>query len=395
MRGFAPGPPAAMAAEDAAQPAPRAEGEEGPPPLAAAGSRRPHWVVVAIFLILLVGALAYARAFLMPVMLAFILALVFSPVRRFLDRRGLPSGVSALTIVATLLAGLAVGLLLLVEPAQDWAREAPEIGRELDRKLRDLIGSAQAVMEAGEQVDGMATAAEEDVQQVVVQEPSYLASFAMQTPEVAGQVLFVLVLLLFILASGDMFYEKIVHVAPTFKDKRRAMRIAFDVERKLSRYLFTITLINAGLGVAVGTAMWALDMPNAPLFGVLAFALNFIPYIGALGGVALAGITGLVTFDELGRALAPAAAYLALTSLEGQIVTPWFVGRRLKMNTVAIFIAVAFWAWLWSLVGMLLAVPLLVATRAFCEHIPSLRPVGDFLSARGAEAEEDEEDAAA
>ena len=126
-------------------------------------------------------------------------------------------------------------------------------------------------------------------------------------------------------------------------------------------------------------------MPNAILFGVLAFAFNFVPYLGAMVGVVIAALVGLRTFDLTVAALRPAVAYLILTLFEGQLATPYFVGRRLEMNPVVIFLSVALWAWLWSIVGMLVAVPLLVAVRTFCEHIPSLQAFGTFLSARGSE----------
>jgi predicted PurR-regulated permease PerM len=352
----------------------------------------PRWAVIGIFLLLLIAAIGYARVFLMPVLLAFLLALVFSPVRRFMSRRGLPAGLSALVIVGTLLAALTVGAVVLADPVRGWIDSAPDIGRTLETKVRSLLGSAQAVVEAGKQVNEIATGGQsEDVQEVVVREPGFLSTFAFQAPAMVAQIAFTLVLLLFLLSSGDMFYEKLVHVMPTFKDKRRAMRIAYDIERKLSRYLFTITLINAGLGIAIGLAMWAIGMPNPLLFGVVAFAFNYAPYLGALCGLAITSIVGLMTFDQLGHALLPGSAYFALTAVEGQFITPYFVGRRLEMNTVVIFLSIAFWAWLWSVIGMLVAVPLLVMVRAFCEHIPKLEPVGDFLSVRGGELPDEED----
>jgi predicted PurR-regulated permease PerM len=355
----------------------------------------PRWAVVGIFILLLIVGLAYARNFLVPVVLSFLLALVFSPMRRFLERWGLPSGLSALLIVGTLLVVLVTGVLMVAGPVKGWVDNAPEIGRQLEERLRTLRGSAEAVMEAGKQVNEIASAAQDkNAPEVVVQQPDFLSGFVFSTPAALAQMMLTLLLLFFLLASGDMFYEKIVHVLPTFKDKRRAMRIACDIERKLSRYLFTITIINAGLGVAIGMAMWLLGIPNPVLFGTMGFAFNYVPYLGPLIGVALTAIVGLITFDEIGLALISTATYFALTSLEGQLITPYFVGRRLEMNTVVIFLSVALWAWLWSVIGMLIAVPLLVAIRAFCEHIPQLEPLGDFLSARGIESA-NEEDAAA
>lgn len=351
----------------------------------------PRWAAIGTFLLLLVASIAYARAFLIPVVLGFLLALVFSPVRRFLERRGIPSGLSALFIVGTLVAMLMAGVVVLAEPVGGWIDNAPAIGRQVEEKVQSLLGSARTVVEAGKQVNEITSGGEdENVQKVKMREPGIFASLASVAPAILAQAAFILVLLLFLLSSGDMFYEKLVHVMPTFKDKRQAMRIAYDIERKLSRYLFTITLINAGLGAAIGTSMWLLGMPNPLLFGVIGFAFNYVPYLGAVSGMAIATIVGLITFDQVGYALLPGAVYFALTALEGQFVTPYFVGRRLEMNTVVIFLSVALWAWLWSVIGMLVAVPLLVTIRAFCEHIPQLEPLGDFLSARGSESEDEE-----
>ncbi len=226
------------------------------------------------------------------------------------------------------------------------------------------------------------------MQEVVVQEKGYLGLIASTAPSVLIQIVMVMVLLFFVLASEDMFYEKIVHVMPTFRDKRKAMKIARDIERKLSRYLLTISIINALLGVAVGLTMWACGMPNPLLFAMIGCLFNYVPYIGAIAGSMIALLVGLLTFGGVAAAIVPAIAYYLLTAIEGQFVTPYFVGRYLKLNTVVVFIAVAFWAWSWSVVGMLVAVPLLVTIRTFCEHIPRLEPFGDFLSARGAEVEE-------
>ena len=372
--------------------------DPGPPSSGGA----PKWAVVGIFLLLLVGGLAYARTFLTPVILGFLLALVFSPVRRLLSRSRIPDGAAAAVIVLGIVGVLVLLGVLLSGPVSGWIDDAPRIGERLAERVSKIRASfggdedAPSVGEVVQQVEDAAVAAggDDDVQEVVIQEQSSLGRLATSAPDVLIQTVMVLVLLFFILASGDMFYEKIVHVMPTFRDKRRAMRIAHDIERKLSQYLLTITVINALLGAAIGAAMWAFGMPNPLLFALLGWLLNYVPYIGALGGVAVTVAAGLLTFETTGAALAPAAVYYLLTAIEGQFVTPYFVGRNLRLNTVVVFIAVAFWAWLWSVVGMLVAVPLLVTVRTFCEHVPELEPLGDFLSARGAEVEDEEANAA-
>jgi predicted PurR-regulated permease PerM len=187
-----------------------------------------------------------------------------------------------------------------------------------------------------------------------------------------------------------MFYEKIVHAMPTFRDKRQAITIGYDIEQKLSRYLLTVTLINAGLGTSIGLAMALIGMPNPLLFGVLGFVLNYIPYLGLLCGAGFATIVGFITFDHAAYALVPGAVYIGLNAIEAQFVTPYLVGRRLEMNPVVVFLSIALWAWLWSIVGMLVAVPLLVAIRTFCDHVPRLHGVRDFLSSRGSEMRNDD-----
>lgn len=354
----------------------------------------PRWAIVGIFLLMLISGLAAARDFLMPVLMAFLLALVFTPLRRTMNRIGLPSWLCALLVIFGLLTAIGAGMLLLSQPIADWATRAPQLGGQIEEKLRSLRQPVEDIAQAGEQIDELANVASPDAETtptVEVKQQGLSARMAAMAPLIAAQASFVLVLLFFLLASGDMFYEKLVHVMPTWTDKRRALRIAFDIERRLSRYLSTITLINALLGCCVAGAMWMIDMPTPLLFGLMAFMLNFIPYIGAVLGVVISAVIGLISLPEPWMALLPGGAYFALTTLEGQFVTPYFVGRVLQLNTVIVFVSIAFWAWLWSAVGMIIAVPTLVVIRVLCEHIAALEPLGDFLTARGAEIEPEED----
>jgi predicted PurR-regulated permease PerM len=352
----------------------------------------PRWIGLALFVYASVAVLAQAKNFLVPVVLAFLLAMVFAPLRRFLGRRGIPSAVSSFVIVLTLLAGFFAVVAALAMPVSTWIENAPKIERQVQVKLRDLSASLNGIYEANESLK-QAAAPEEpgkaEVQRVEMAGDGVFTNAVLLAPSVMTQFLFTFVLLLFLLASGDMFYEKLVHVIPTLKDKRRAVRIVYGIERQLSRYLMTITLINAGLGICVGVAMWQLGMPSPLVFGVIGFVFNFIPYLGAIAGALLAGAVALVAFDDVSWTFIVAAVYLGLTAIEGQFVTPYFVGRKLRVNTVMVFLAVSFWAWLWSAVGMIVAVPLLVTVKTFCDHIDVLHDLGDFLSERHAESEPD------
>ena len=348
---------------------------------------RPSWAVIGIFLIAAGAVFVAAKNLLMPVVFAFLLALTFSPVRRAADKTGIPSGITAAVIVAGLLAIIVAGIAGLSAPIRGYMSDAPALLAQAEDKLRMISSTVSTVAEAGEQIEEVAATGDGDAQTVKIEEPGAIAKFAATAPAVLAQIVLSLALLFFILASGDMFYEKTVHSIPRFKDKRRAVQIIYDIEAKLSRYFFTITIINAGLGVAIGTAMWLMGMPNPVLFGVLAFVFNFVPYVGAVAGVTLSFVVGLLALDTVADAALAAAAYFSLTTIEGQFVTPYAVGKSLKLNTVAVFLAVALWAWLWSVIGMIVAMPILIALRVFAEHIPMLNGLGDFLSARHAELE--------
>jgi predicted PurR-regulated permease PerM len=200
-----------------------------------------------------------------------------------------------------------------------------------------------------------------------------------RTPAFLANVLVMFILLYFLLASGDQFLRKLVRIAPRFEDKRRAVEIAHDIEQRISVYLQTITLINLGLGISVAIAAYFVGLPNAPLWGFLAFALNFIPYLGALIGIAISFVISLLTFDSLGHALVLPAIYLGYNIIEGNFVTPYILSRILTLNTVIVFFSIMFWTWLWGIPGALLAVPILATFKIVSDHVDFLRPVGDFI----------------
>ena len=343
---------------------------------------KPSWAMIGIFLILASAAFIYAKAVLMPVVLAFLLAVTFAPVRRALEKIKVPSGIAAALITIGLLLGLLGAFAGVSAPLSDYIANAPQYLADAEDKLRSVSETVEKVTKVGEGMEIAAAEAGDEVQTVKVREPNVAERVASVAPIILAQIVLTLALLFFILASGDMFSEKIVHSISRFKDKRRAVRIIRDIETKLSRYFFTITVINAGLGVAIGLAMWAMGMPHPYLFALFAFVFNFVPYVGAVLGVGIATVIGIITFDEVATAVLAGFVYFCLTSFEGQFVTPYAVGKSLKLNTVVVFIAVAFWGWMWSVIGMIVAMPILIALRAFSEHIPSLYSLGDFLSGR-------------
>lgn len=348
--------------------------------LAESQSPKPSWALVGLFWFMAFTALTVAQSFFIPIAVALLIALVFSPVRR----AGMKVGIGPVTFASlsvSVLVALSGCLLFFVSaPLQAGLAAAPDLAEEATTKLMGVFGAIEPMLDAGEQLSEIATP-EEDT--VVVRESGALSLLTEATPVIIGQIIFALTLAFFLIASGDMFYEKLVEVMPTIKDKKNAIQISREIEEQLSTYLLTITTINAGAATCVALAMWALGIPNALLIGLAAFVLNYIPYLGPLSGVVLTFFFALAIEDTLVAAIIPAAVYWLIMTVEGQVVTPVLVGRRLKLNPVVVFLSVALWAWLWSIMGMFLATPMLIALKAFSDKVEGLNPLGRFLAQRG------------
>ncbi len=355
------------------------------------------FAVTGIFVILAIYALYFGREFFMPVVLAFLFALTLTPIVRFLRKRGVPSALSATLLVVVSAAMVGLGGYLLSGPVMQLINDAPQIGRTLTERIEELRGPFDRLMQISAQIDNVTdTVNEAGVMKVAVQQPGILSQAAGTMLSVGTNAAIVLVLSLFLLASGTLFYEKIVQSFATMSEKKRALRIVYDVEREVSRYLLTVAAINAALGAVIGLGLWAIGMPSPLLWGVMAGLLNFLPYIGALTTIVIVAAISIVSFDSLSYAMVAPAFVIACNIVEGQIVTPLIVGRRLELNAVAIFIAVAFWSWLWGFIGALIAVPLLVVVKVFCDHFEGLQSFGNFLAAQqnGEEEDDEEEDEA-
>jgi predicted PurR-regulated permease PerM len=351
---------------------------------------------LGLFLFALVYALYFARDFFLPVVLAFLLALMLTPIVRFLRKHGVPEVLSATLLVFASMIGIGTAGYMLSGPVVELVNNAPQIGRQLSERMEDFRRPFERFMEVSRQVDEVAeTAVETDVQRVVVSQPGIVSRAAGNLLSAGTTAAITFVLSLFLLASGTMFYEKIVQSFARMSEKKRALRVVYDVEREVSRYLLTISVINAGLGTVIAAGLWAIGMPMPFVFGAAAALLNFLPYVGAAVTILLVAVISIVTFDSFAYALIAPLFVMTCTIIEGNMITPLTVGRRLEINAVAIFIAVAFWSWLWGFVGALIAVPLLVIIKVFCDHFDSLSHVGNFLAAQQTfeEAEEDKEKA--
>ena len=335
-----------------------------------------------ILLVLLTIGFYFAKEVILPLLMGTLLALTLSPMVRNLARFGLAPVVTATALILLLGMAVAGSALLVSGPVSGWIGDAPQLGTELKIKLQSLASSVAVMKKASDQVEQATTGSTDPaVQKVVVQSPGLLTMAVSNVMSVFATTLVTLVLALFLLASGDLFYVKLIDAFPRFGDKKRALRIVYGIERSVSRYLAMVTMINAALGVVIGTGMWLIGMPQPLVWAFVAFFVNFLPYIGPLFGAALATAVAVVSFDHLGHAALAPAIYLGSTTLEGQFITPVLLGRQLELNTVSVFVTVVFWGWLWGIAGGLMAVPFLVCLKVICDNVASLNTLGTFLSA--------------
>ncbi|HEV2852708.1 MAG TPA: AI-2E family transporter [Thermoanaerobaculia bacterium] len=336
--------------------------------------------LTGLFILAAFYTLYLARAFFLPIILSFLLSFLLSPLVRWLKKLHIPEGLSAALLVFGLLGLLGLGIYELSGPAYEWATQAPKSLRNVEDKLRALKKPVQTVSKATEQVEKITkVAGGQEPAKVTVSTESLGERVFSQATDFISNGIVMFILLYFLLAAGDMFLRKLIKVMPSLSDKKRAVEIARQIETEISAYLATITLINAILGVAVWGIMSLIGLPNALLWGVLAFVTNYIPYLGAIVMIAVLAMVGFLSFDDLGHALMAPGAFVGLNLLESYFLTPMILGRRLTLNPVVIFLGLTFWGWLWGITGAVLAVPIMVVLKIFCDHSEPLAPIGEFL----------------
>ncbi len=345
----------------------------------------PALAVTGLFVLASFYTLYFCRSLLLPLVLAGLLWLLLSPVVRGLKRLHIPEPLGAGLVLLTVLGGVGFGIYQLSGPAVDWMQRAPQSLRAAEVKLRDIKRSVQKLGRATEQVERMADVSANPGQRppavaVAVQStPTLRERLFSQATDLVTDAVVMLILLYFLLASGDLFLRKLIRVLPRLEDKRRAVDIARQVERDISGYLGTVTMINLGLGAAVAICFTLIGVPTPLLWGAMVTFTNFVPYLGPAINYAVFAMIGLLTFATVPRMLAPAGLFLVLNVLEAYLITPMVLGKRLTLNPVMLFVGLTFWGWLWGIVGAILAVPILVVCKIFCDHIEPLAPIGEFL----------------
>jgi len=335
--------------------------------------------LTGLFVLAVFYTIYFMRSILLPIVLALLLSYLLRPIVRGLAQLKIPLPVDAALILIGFFALIGYGISALATPAVGWLQKAPEGLTELQHKLLPVKKSVAQVTQATGEIEKLATTNAE-TKTVEVKRHPITEMFFMRTPEFIASSVLLSILLYFLLVYDQVFIAKLVKLLPTLSDKKTAVGIAHDIELQVSRYLFTVTAINTCLGLAVGTAVGLLGLRNPVMWGVMVALLNFVPYLGALTGIICMTIGAALSFESLGYALIFPSVYLAFGVLEGSFITPWVMGRSLTLNPVIILLSLTFWGWMWGIVGIILAVPILAAIKIFCAHITPMEPFAEFLS---------------
>jgi predicted PurR-regulated permease PerM len=259
--------------------------------------------------------------------------------------------------------------------------------RRLESRLfffKQPIANLQSV---GQQVEKIAEAPTGQAKAVAVAGPGLSSRLFSGTTSALIGLGTTITLLFFLLMSGDLFLRRFVEILPSFRNKKQAVEISREIERNISSYLATITLMNLLVGALTGVVVYFCGLSDPVLWGTLVFILNYVPIIGPLCGLGTLLLAGLLTFEPLWQAALPAGIYLVIHLLEGQFITPMLLARRFILNPVLVILSIIFWYWMWGVPGALLAVPVLATVKIVCDRIGPLMAIGHFL---GGEAPQQE-----
>jgi len=333
-----------------------------------------------LFILAGLAALYVASAIILPVVLAFILMLLLQPAVRLLERVHLPRTLGALLVIM-LAVGTLVGLVAALSlPAATWAEKLPQGIPRLEAHLVVLKRPIQAVQALIQQAEQATDTPGKIGSTVAIRRDLGISGVLFAGTRAVVDGLFTTVLVLyFLLISGDIFLRRIVEILPTFSEKRQAVDISQQIGEDISAYLVTITVMNAAVGVATAAAMYLCGLGDPLLWGATAFLLNYVPILGPLFGTGIFLLAGMLTFDSLWWALLPPALYFGIHLIEGETLTPMLLAKRFTLNPVLVILALVFWFWMWGVPGAILAVPLLAILKIICDRVRQLKALGHFL----------------
>jgi len=348
--------------------------------------------VLAVIAVVLV--LQYAQGMLIPIVLGLLISYALEPVVVALSRWHLPRPIGAAIVMLLLVGGSGWLLYGLRGEATAIVNQLPEAARRLRRMVEtDPPAGTNAIQQVQKAANELQKAADSaapprapaGVQRVQVEAPpfsiaDYVVWGSISVATAAGQLVLILFLVYFLLASGDLYRRKMVKIAgPSLTEKKITLQILSDIDRQIEMFLVVQVLTSAVVALATWIAFRALGLQQAAVWGIVAGVLNSIPYFGP---VIVTGGTALVAFLQFGNvhmAVIVSGVSLVITSLEGFLLTPWLTSRTSRMNAVAIFLGLLFWGWVWNVWGMLLAVPMLVVLKAVCDHVEDFQAVGELL----------------
>ena len=340
--------------------------------------------------------LQWARSFCIPVLLGVLVSYALSPVVTFLHQWRIPRAVGAGVLLLGILGGIGTLAYSLSDDAAALIETLPDAAQNVRQTLhREGLRSADVIdhmQKAASQLEraanengGQAALAPSGVTRVQIELPkldvrNYLRTGTMGAVGLAGQASVVLLLVFFLLAAGDTFRRKVVKIAgPTLSKKRITIAVLNEITSQIQRFLLVQIATSLLVGIATWLAFLWLGLEHAAIWGIAAAVCHTIPY---LGPVIIAGgttVVALLQFGTLGMASLIGFVSLLISSLVGNLLTPWLTSRASRLNAVAVFVSVLFWGWLWGVWGLLLGVPIIMVIKAICDRVEDLKPVGELL----------------
>jgi predicted PurR-regulated permease PerM len=320
------------------------------------------------FFILFIVALYLARSILMPVAAALMIGIMLSPISERAAQYSIPRALTAIALVVLFIVLVALLITLFAVPLTDWIARGPEIGALVKQKLQVFSGPLAAWQDVKTAITEAAGKSGPTVS-VETSDAGFVQKVLAVATPAAGELLLFVGTLLFFLAGNNKLRRQLVVSFVSRGARLKVLRIWNDIEESLIGYLSTVTVINLGLGVVTGILTYLCGLPNAIMWGVLAFILNYIPYLGPAIMVVVLFAVGLISLPTLGQAVLTPALFVAITTVEGHFLTPSIIGRRLTLNPLVVFLALGFWTWLWGPLGAFLATPLLIVSLVALGHI--------------------------
>ncbi|HET7587738.1 MAG TPA: AI-2E family transporter [Gammaproteobacteria bacterium] len=339
--------------------------------------------VLWIGILVTLAVLYYASIVLIPIAMALLLAVAFSGAIEWLEKHGIPPAGGG-GIIVILLVGISFASVYgLAKPLQEWVSRAPQGMQRVEKHLHWLEKPLHEVQELQQKAKGLiggesGGGSEQQAGQPALQFNLTSKLLHWTTTFIYGLSV-TIALLYFLLATGRDLLRGVVHALPRVGEKERAVELAFGLQGLISRYLFTITVINFALGTLVALVLWGLGMPDPVLWGAMVAVFNYIPYLGAVASATVISVVAVISLTSFAKALVAIAVLVTLTTAEGQYVTPHVLGRRMEINPVMIFIALIVGAWMWGVVGAFISVPVLACITLVCEEIEPLQPIAGFL----------------